>query len=136
VNLAADANVLLSALIGGRARLILRYPQIREVFTTGHTLAEVENYVPVLSRQKRLPTDILLLAVAALPVTVVSQAQYAKSTAEATKRIGRRDPDDSDLLAMALHLEIPVWSNDRDFEGLNIDLFTTERLLRHLGLIE
>lgn len=136
MNLAADANVLLSALIGGRARLILSHPQIHEVFTTEHTFAEVEEYVPVLSRQKRLPADILPLAVAALPVTVVSHAQYAKSIAEATKRIGRRDPDDADLLALALHFGISVWSNDRDFEGLNIDLFTTERLLRHLRLIE
>jgi predicted nucleic acid-binding protein len=136
VNLAADANVLLSALIGGRARLVLRHPRIHKVFTTEHTFAEVEEYVPILSQQKRLPTDILLLALAALPVTIVSRAQYAKSIAEATKRIGRRDPDDADLLALALHLEIPIWSNDRDFEGLNIDLFTTERLLRHLRLIE
>jgi predicted nucleic acid-binding protein len=136
VKLAADANVLLSALIGGRAKLILSHPQIHEIFTTEHAFAEVEEYAPVLSRQRRLPTDILLLAVAALPITVVNRAQYAKSIAEATKRIGRRDPDDADLLALALRFEIPLWSNDRDFEGLNIDLFTTEHLLRHLRVIE
>jgi predicted nucleic acid-binding protein len=136
VKLAADANVLLSAVLGGRARLVLNHPQVRDVLTTEHNLAEVEEYVPILSRQKRLPTDILLLAVAALPVTVVGQAQYAKSIAEATKRIGRRDPDDIELLALGLHLRIPIWSNDRDFERLNVDLFTTEGLLRHLRLIE
>jgi predicted nucleic acid-binding protein len=136
VKLAADANVLLSALIGGRAKLILNHPQIHEVFTAEYTLAEVEEYVPILSRQKRLPSDILLLAVAALPITVVGHSQYAKSIAEATKRIGRRDPDDVDLLALALHFGIPIWSNDRNFDGLNIDLFTTERLLRHIRLIE
>jgi predicted nucleic acid-binding protein len=136
VKLAADANVLLSAVLGGRARLVLNHPQVRDVLTTEHNLAEVEEYVPILSRQKRLPTDILLLAVAALPVTVVGQAQYAKSITEATKRIGRRDPDDIELLALALHLRIPIWSNDRDFERLNVALFTTEGLLRHLRVIE
>ena len=40
-----------------------------------------------------------------------------------------------DLLAVALHLQLPVWSNDKDFEGLAVDLFTTERLLRRLGII-
>jgi len=54
---------------------------------------------------------------------------------EAMRRIGRRDPDDVDLLAVALHLQLPVWSNDKDFEGLAVDLFTTERLLRRLGII-
>jgi predicted nucleic acid-binding protein len=136
VNLAADANVLLSALIGGRARLLLNHSQVHEVFTTEHTLSEVEEYVPILSKQKRLPSDILLLAVAALPVTLVSRAQYAKSIAEATKRIGSRDPEDIELLALALHLQIPIWSNDRDFEQVDVDLSTTDSLLRHLRIIE
>lgn len=136
MNLAADANVLLSALIGGRAKLALNHPQLGEIFTTEHTFAEVEEYASVLHSKKRLPSDILLLALAALPVTLVKRSQYARSMAEATRRIGPRDPDDVDLLALALHLQIPIWSNDRDFENLNIDLFTTERLLRHLRMIE
>ena len=136
MKLAADTNVLLSSLIGGRARLALNHPQVREVFTTEHTFAEVEEYAPILSRQRRLPSDVLLLAVAALPVTFVNRSQYAKNIAGATKRIGHRDPADVELLAMALHLQIPIWSNDRDFEGLKVDLFTTEGLLRHLRIIE
>jgi len=135
VNLAADANVLLSAVIGGRARLVLNHPEVGTIFTAEPTFAEVEEYAIVLARQKRLPLDVLLLAIAALPVTVVSPAQYAKSVPEAMRRIGRRDPDDVDLLAVALHLQLPVWSNDKDFEGLAVDLFTTERLLRRLGII-
>ena len=136
MKLAADANVLLSALIGGRAKLALSHPQIGEIFTTEHTFSEVEEYAPVLAKTKRLPADILLLALAALPVTLVNRNQYNKTLAEATRRIGPRDPDDVDLLALALHLQIPIWSNDRDFEGLSVDRFTTERLLRHLRIIE
>jgi predicted nucleic acid-binding protein len=135
VNLVADANVLLSAIIGGRAKLVLNHSTAGEVFTTEHTFAEVEEYAAVLAKKKRLPSDILLLAMAALPVTVVSRSQYAKREAEAARRIGRRDPDDVELLALALHFEIPIWSNDRDIEKLDIDWFTTERLLRHLGII-
>jgi predicted nucleic acid-binding protein len=135
MNLAADANVLLSAVIGGRAKLALNHAQVSEVFTTEQTFTEVEEYALVLARKKRVPSDILLLAIAALPVTLVSRVQYARRMAEAMKRIGHRDPDDAELLALALHLRIPIWSNDRDFEGLDIDLFTTERLLRHLGII-
>jgi len=135
VNLVADANVLLSSILGGRARLALIHAQIGEVFTTEHTFAEVEEYALVLARKRRLASDVLLLAVAALPVTIVTRAAYAKRMTEASKRIGSRDPDDVDLLALALHLRVPIWSNDKDFEKLNVDLFTTERLLRHLGII-
>ncbi len=135
MNLVADANVLLSSILGGRARLALIHAQIGEVFTTQHTFAEVEEYALVLARKRRLASDVLLLAVAALPVTIVTRVAYAKRMAEASKRIGSRDPDDVDLLALALHLRVPIWSNDKDFEKLNVDLFTTERLLRHLGII-
>jgi hypothetical protein len=43
-----------------------------------------------------MPSDILLLALAALPVTLVKRDQYAKNMAEAKRRIGPRDPDDVD----------------------------------------
>jgi predicted nucleic acid-binding protein len=136
VKLAADANVLLSAVIGGRANLILKHPRIHEVFTTEHTFDEVEEYAPILAQKRHLPADLLVLAVAALPVTVVPRNEYARRLSAASKRIGSRDPDDVDLLALALQLRIPIWSNDRDFESLRLDLFTTEDLLRQLGVIE
>jgi predicted nucleic acid-binding protein len=135
MKLAVDANILLSAIIGGRSNLVLSHPEIQEALTTEHTFTEVEEYALVLAKKKRLPHDILLLALAALPVTVVSRSQYAKTMPEATKRIGLRDPDDVELLALALHFRIPIWSNDRDFEQRHIEVFTTERLLRHLGII-
>jgi predicted nucleic acid-binding protein len=58
---------------------------------------------------------------------------YEKSIPEARRRIGRRDPDDVDILALALHAGIPVWSNDNDFEGTGVDWFTTAELLGSLG---
>ena len=136
MQLAADANALLAAVIGGRARLVLTHPNIQKIFTTEATLSEVEEYGAHLAEKKNLRPDVLLLTIAALPVTVVDRAEYVKSLPEAGRRIGRRDPDDAELLALALHLGIPVWSNDHDFEDLGIEVFTTEKLLRHLHIIE
>ncbi len=136
MKLAADANVLLSAVIGGRAKLVLEHPEVSEILTTEGTFTEVEEYAQVLARKKRLPSDVLLLAVAALPVRIVERAEYSNRLAEALKRIGARDPDDAELMALALHFRVPIWSNDKDFERLNLELFTTEDLLRHLGIIE
>jgi len=134
VRLAADANVLLSAVLGGRARLILHSTQIEEILTVESILAEVEEYASLLARKKRLAEDLVLLAVAAMPLRVVGRADYAASIPEAMKRIGPRDPDDAELLALALTFQVPVWSNDQDFEGTGVGRFTTEDLLRQLGL--
>lgn len=136
MKLAADANVLLAAVQGGRAKLILGSTQIEEILTAETTFEEVEEYAIVLAKKRRLPADLLLLAVASLPVTIVERQAYARSVSEAKRRIGRRDPDDVDILALALQFQIPVWSNDKDFEDSRIQWYTTEDLLRKLGMLE
>jgi predicted nucleic acid-binding protein len=131
---AADANVLLSAVLGGRAKAVLEDPRVTEVLTTEITLAEVQEYSAQLAEKKRLSLDVVLMAVATLPVTLVERAVYETSVPEATRRIGRRDPDDVEILALALHFSLPVWSNDNDFEGAGVVWHTTADLLARRGL--
>jgi predicted nucleic acid-binding protein len=77
--------------------------------------------------------DVVLLAVATLPVTVVERDVYEKSIPEAKRRIGRRDPDDVEILALALHVGAPLWSSDNDFEDAGVEWFTTAALLAALS---
>jgi predicted nucleic acid-binding protein len=133
VQLVADANVLLSAVVGGRASAVLQHPSVEAVLTTAVTLGEVQEYLSHLTRKKRLPADTVLLAAASLPVTVVERTVHASQISEAAKRSGRRDPDDVELLALALHAGAPVWSNDNDFEDAGVEWYTTAELLRRLG---
>jgi predicted nucleic acid-binding protein len=136
VKIAADANALLSSVIGGRARLVLNQPEIEEVVTTEATFAEVREYALLLGRKKKLTPDALLLAVAALPVSIVAPEVYEGSMAEARRLIEWRDPDDVEILALTLQLKVPLWSNDNDFEGCGIERLTTAELLRTLGIFE
>jgi predicted nucleic acid-binding protein len=57
----------------------------------------------------RLSADLVLLAVATLPATVVDSSIYARAVSEARRRIGRRDPGDIDILALAHHFGLPIW---------------------------
>lgn len=135
MKLAADANVLLSAVLGGRAKVVLTHPKIEEIFTTEATFAEVEEYAIVLAHKKRLSLDTLHLAVAALPVSIVDRDVYLHALPPARRRIGKRDPDDVEILALAFQLKIPVWSNDNDFEGTGVEWYTTAQLLQKLGIV-
>ena len=130
----ADANVLLSAVIGGRAALVLRHEQVEQVFTPASAYDEVFEYLAPLAKKKRLHLDTLLLALAALPVTVVERSEYEHHLPDARRRIAKRDPDDVDVLALALDLHLPVWSNDNDFEAAGVDWQTTAELLKALGI--
>ncbi len=132
MRLVADANVLLSAVLGGRARAVLEHPGGTEVLTAEITFSEVQEYAVQLARKKRLSLDVVLMAVAALPVSVVDRAVYEASIPDAERRIGRRDPDDVEILALALHAKLAVWSNDNDFEAVGVEWFTTAELLATL----
>ena len=132
MRLAADANVLLSAVVDDRAKSVLEHPGVAEVLTTAFTVAEVEEYAAELARKKGLPLGLVLMRVADLPVTVVHESVWSGSVAEAERRIGSRDSDDVPLLALALHFGIPVWSNDNDFAGVGAKRYTTAQLLAKL----
>lgn len=134
MRLVADANVLLSAAIGGRAQVVLTHQEIEEILTVSAVMDEVREYLWHLGRKKRLREDILLMVVATLPVTVVGREKYEESRAEAAERIGHRDADDVDLLALAIHLGVPVWSNDGDFAEVGVEWYTTAQLLKKLGV--
>ena len=129
MRLAADANVLLSAVIGGQANRVLHHPAVKAILTTADNMREVHEYIPSSRPKRKLALDLLLLKVATLPVTVVSRSVYRGSLAEARRRIGRRCPDDAELLALALHFKIPVWSNDNDFADAGVAWHTTAEVL-------
>ncbi len=69
-----------------------------------------------------------------LAIVPHGRAEYAEFIPRAAGLIGKRDPDDVELLALALALQIPVWTNDRDFEIAGIERCTTAGLLKILGL--
>lgn len=132
MRLVADANVLLSAVLGGAAARVLRHPRVAAVMAAAPVLDEVHEYAVVLARERGLKLETLLTAVVTLPVIVIDREDYAAQLPEATKRMARRDPDDVPTLALALHLELPVWSNDDDFRGMGVPWYTTARLLKSL----
>jgi predicted nucleic acid-binding protein len=131
--LAVDANPILSALIGGKARDVFLSEGI-SLYTTHFNFEEVEKYIPRLSIQRGLPIDDLYLALSMVPVIVCDEEFYKSKSKQAARLIGKRDPDDRHLLALALELQCPLWSNDRDFEGLGVKIYTTTdliKLIRH-----
>ena len=134
MKLVADANVLLSAALGDRARLVLSHPDVEQVFTSEATFSEAQEYAGVLAVRKRLPRETALLAVAALPITLIGRPAYANSMSQARKLMDKRDPDDVDILALALHMRFPLWSNDNDFEESSVEWYTTAELLHRLGI--
>ncbi len=51
----------------------------------------------------------------------------------ALARIEQRDPDDWPILATALALECPIWTEDNDFFGAGVPTWTTDRVELYLN---
>ena len=50
----------------------------------------------------------------------------------ARQRIARRDEDDWPVLACALALDCPIWTEDTDFFGCGVATWTTDRVELYL----
>ena len=129
--LAADSNVILSAVIGKAALQIFTQPEI-ELMTTEFNLREVEEYLPRLAFKYGLDEKLLVWQFKMLPLISFSEKYYKSHFSEAQKLLNERDPDDIHLAALALKEGVPIWSNDRDFEKLSITVYTTAQLLKIL----
>jgi len=134
-SLVVDANPLLSALMGGKAWEIL-FSQKYCFVSTQFTLFEVQKYVPYLATKVGATETELLDAYNLLPVIVHQPHVFDSHVETARAMIAARDEKDVSILALALKLALPIWSDDRDFEGLpGVAVIKTSELLARLGLI-
>jgi predicted nucleic acid-binding protein len=131
--IAADANVLLSAATGRAALKVFTHSHL-EVVSTSLNIKEVWEYLPVMASKYHISLELLESQFQLLAVREYEPKDYQGSLAMAHRKMGKRDPDDIDLLALSLELEIPLWSNDSDFSGTGIEWYTTAQLLKKLGL--
>ena len=121
--LVLDANILIRAVLGKRVRSMLELhaddvsfflPETAYSEAEEHLAALVEKHGGDPSRAVRS-----LRAMAAL-VTIVSDELYGEFKAEAVRRLGSRDLEDWPILAAALSLNCPIWTEDTDFFGCGV----------------
>ena len=132
-----DANPILSAVIGGKARTLFLTADVQEFSTTIFTWNEVLTYLPAMSQKPKMrkagvPLSDLYATLMALPLVRYEYEFYQEKLNEARRRIARRDPDDAHLLALVLKLKAPVWTNDEDFADSGIEWFTTAEFLKRV----
>jgi predicted nucleic acid-binding protein len=130
-DIVADANVLLSAVIGKAAQRIFSRGDLK-VHSTAFNACEVNEYLPFMARKYGLPADLVNLRWRILPLVVHEASEYSGHLGKALADIRDRDPEDAHALALARALGCPLWSNDRHLAKLEIPCYTTARLLKIL----
>lgn len=125
-----DANILVRAVLGTRVRGILEtYADRISFFVPETALAEAQEHLATLVVKRGgdpVKAMVTLRAMAALG-TVVSQDVYGEFEAAA------RDPEDWPILATALTLGCPIWTEDTDFFGCGVATWTSASIGSFLG---
>ena len=125
-----DANVLMRAVLGRRVAGLLEAFAPRVTFLAPDVAFDDvgEHLAAVLGKRGELaalqPALDKLMALR-IAVQAVDPIEYATMKPAALARIGPRDPDDWPVLACALLLDCPIWTEDRDFFGTGVATWTT-----------
>jgi predicted nucleic acid-binding protein len=91
--------------------------------------SEIARHIPRLASKRKLDPALLFAALRVMPIEWKAASEYESHREEAERRIAERDPDDWPTIALALKLQVPVWTQDKDHSDARIELFTTGDLL-------
>lgn len=132
-----DADLVISALLGGAAREVFRCPQIEEFAMALHTLREVGSSTPRLAArpkavQRGVTEAMLSTARGSLPLTVYPGRSYRATLEEAQRGLGERAPKDVDVRALVPKIGARLGSNDEDFASAGVPRFTRAVLLQRV----
>jgi predicted nucleic acid-binding protein len=87
--------------------------------------------------RRAIPVDPGLTALDSLGklVRTVDFETYGSMQALARQRLARRDESDWPILASALVLGYPIWTEDTDFFGCGVATWTTDRVELYLSKV-
>jgi predicted nucleic acid-binding protein len=126
-----DANILIRAVLGQRVRqLLLEHAQNVKFFAPDVAYADARKYLPALL-EKRGVNGAAALSVLDTLESIVRPLEfdlYAGLQHQALQRIAMRDADDWPVLACAMTLGCPVWTEDADFFGTGVATWTSDRV--------
>src|SRR5256884_3006450 len=127
-----DANILIRAVLGRRVRqLIDTYAgQGVRFFAPDVAFDDAEKYLPPLLKKRGKPDADLSASLEYLRniIEVVTPELYAVFESEARQRLRGRDESDWPILATALGLACALWTEDADFFGTGVAVWTTNRI--------
>jgi predicted nucleic acid-binding protein len=127
--LVLDANILIRAVLGKRVRsLLCRYGATVRFFAPESAFAEAREHLPVILSRRSIPAAEGLAVLDSLYeiVQAVNRDAYCTFEQVARQRLAGRDLEDWPVLAAALTLQCPIWTEDTDFFGTGIATWKTD----------
>lgn len=126
-----DANILVRAVLGKRVReLIIEHTASVKFFAPDVAYADARKYLPALLEKRGVDATAAERVLSEIEhiVQPVDAELYDGMRQQALQRIAARDADDWPVLACAMVMGCPVWTEDTDFFGTGVPIWTTDRI--------
>jgi predicted nucleic acid-binding protein len=134
--LVLDANILIRAVLGQKVReIIINYASSIDFFTPLVCFEDAYCYLPELLAKRGVEVEPALAVLDQLKrlIQPVEKEWLEAFEVQARLRLKLRDEDDWPILAAALALNCPIWTEDADFFGVGVATWTTSNILHHLS---
>lgn len=131
-----DANILIRAVLGKRVReLLIENATAVQFFAPDVAYADARKYLPALLEKRGINVAVALAVLDSLEFIVrpLERDIYMGLQHQALQRIAIRDADDWPVLACAMAIGCPVWTEDADFFGTGVATWTTDRVALYLA---
>jgi len=122
---------LIRAVLGKRVReLIGEHAVAVRFFAPDVAYADARKYLPLLLKKRGIPSEAAMQVLDDLVsiIQAIDADIYLDMKHKALQRIERRDADDWPVLACAMTMGCPVWTEDADFFGTGVATWTTDRV--------
>ena len=129
--LVLDANILIRATLGNKVRHhLIAFSETVDFFTPDTCVEEAKKYLPILFEKRGMSSELPLEVFSNVEnlLQVIDASIYQERAVEAQQRMKGRDIRDWPAVATALLFNCPIWTEDKDFFGVGISVWTTDRI--------
>lgn len=127
-----DANILIRGVLGRRVRQLVETYAAQGVrfFTPDVAFDDALKYLPLILKKRDKPEVDVAASLDYLKTLIepVARERYEFFENEARERLRGRDENDWPVLASALGLACGIWTEDADFFGTGVAVWTTSRI--------
>lgn len=129
-----DANILVRTALGKQLDgLIREYAEKVEFVCPEQAFDEAELHLPTIIRKRGGTQDTIdatleTLHQLALFIQILPVSTFEAFEEDAKERLAKRDEKDWAYLALALALHCPIWTEDKDFFGCGVAIWTSDRI--------
>ena len=131
-----DANILIRGVFGERVLGLLKAYEDRVEFHTPDVCLEdaYKHARSISGRRGVVPAlaETVLNEIFCGLIQIVERNLYEEFEQRARARIASRDADDWPIVATALLLNAPIWTEDQDFFGIGIATWTSSKIELYL----